>query len=156
MAHEQAQGVATRSPSCPSHRSSSSSSSRHKSTTQPQQQPQAQARPRSTSIPHPQPPKSKPSRASSRLYAPNPPKNHHHHHHQEQQHQQSRGRPLEAAAILGNPRLQQITGLHPHKLAWLQAMQPPRAELERLQWALSLPEPYPKKRPRGNFLSGPV
>ncbi|KAI1400722.1 hypothetical protein F4819DRAFT_359960 [Hypoxylon fuscum] len=64
---------------------------------------------------------------------------------------QQHGRPLEAAAILNNPRLQQVTGLHPRKASWWNGMQPPRDELARLQWVMSLPDLYPVKRPRGNF-----
>ncbi|KAK6955672.1 hypothetical protein Daesc_003315 [Daldinia eschscholtzii] len=61
------------------------------------------------------------------------------------------GQPLEAASILSHPRLQQVTGLHPRKLAWWKGVHPPRDELERLQWVMSLPDAYPVKRPKGNF-----
>ncbi|KAI1412315.1 hypothetical protein F5Y13DRAFT_45961 [Hypoxylon sp. FL1857] len=61
------------------------------------------------------------------------------------------GRPLEAASILNNPRLQQVTGLHPRKLSWYSGLQPSRDELMRLQWVMNLPDPYPVKRPKGNF-----
>ncbi|KAI0843616.1 hypothetical protein F5Y06DRAFT_7588 [Hypoxylon sp. FL0890] len=61
------------------------------------------------------------------------------------------GRPLEAASILNNPRLQQVTGLHPRKLSWYSGLQPPRDELMRLRWVMNLPDPYPVKRPKGNF-----
>ncbi|KAI1139901.1 hypothetical protein F5Y05DRAFT_335454 [Hypoxylon sp. FL0543] len=61
------------------------------------------------------------------------------------------GRPLEAASILNNPRLQQVTGLHPSKLSRYNSLQPSRDELMRLRWVMSLPDPYPVKRPKGNF-----
>ncbi|KAI0112770.1 hypothetical protein F4776DRAFT_339939 [Hypoxylon sp. NC0597] len=64
---------------------------------------------------------------------------------------QPHGRPLEAAAILNNPRLQQVTGVHPRKLSSYSGVQPSRDELMRLQWVMSLPDPYPVKRPKGNF-----
>ncbi|KAI1780746.1 hypothetical protein F4818DRAFT_15297 [Hypoxylon cercidicola] len=65
---------------------------------------------------------------------------------------QSQGsRPLEAAAILSNPRLRQVTGLHPRKASWWNGLQPPSEELARLQWVMSLPDVYPIKRPKGNF-----
>ncbi|KAI2624598.1 hypothetical protein GGS26DRAFT_204644 [Hypomontagnella submonticulosa] len=65
--------------------------------------------------------------------------------------EQYHGRPLEAASILTHPRLQQATGLHPRKLSWWRGVRPPKDELIRLQWAMSLPDRYPAKRPRGNF-----
>ncbi|KAI1471691.1 uncharacterized protein F4812DRAFT_188709 [Daldinia caldariorum] len=61
------------------------------------------------------------------------------------------GQPLEAASILSHPRLQQVTGLHPRKLGWWKGVHPPRDELERLKWVMSLPDTYPIKRPKGNF-----
>ncbi|KAI1802351.1 hypothetical protein F4811DRAFT_405344 [Daldinia bambusicola] len=61
------------------------------------------------------------------------------------------GPPLEAASILSNPRLQQVTGLHPRRLGWWKGVHPPRDELQRLQWVMSLPDTYPIKRPKGNF-----
>ncbi|KAI0901366.1 hypothetical protein F4806DRAFT_191457 [Annulohypoxylon nitens] len=61
------------------------------------------------------------------------------------------GRPLEAASILNNPRLQQVTGLLPRKAARWNGMRPPIDELIRLQWVMSLPDQYPVKRPKGNF-----
>ncbi|KAI1091174.1 hypothetical protein F5B19DRAFT_286811 [Rostrohypoxylon terebratum] len=61
------------------------------------------------------------------------------------------GRPLEAASILSNPRLQQVTGLLPRKAARWNGMRPPIDELIRLQWVMSLPDQYPVKRPKGNF-----
>ncbi|KAI2602627.1 hypothetical protein GGR54DRAFT_491063 [Hypoxylon sp. NC1633] len=69
----------------------------------------------------------------------------------EQHRSQHRGQPLEAASILNNPRLQQVTGLHPRKLSSWAGVRPPIDELARLQWAMSLPDVYPVKRPRGNF-----
>ncbi|KAI1206151.1 uncharacterized protein F4807DRAFT_239264 [Annulohypoxylon truncatum] len=60
-------------------------------------------------------------------------------------------RPLEAAAILSNPRLRQVTGLHPRKASWWKGVHPPMDELIRLQWVMSLPDAYPVKRPKGNF-----
>ncbi|KAI0385537.1 hypothetical protein F5Y04DRAFT_187354 [Hypomontagnella monticulosa] len=65
--------------------------------------------------------------------------------------EQRHGRPLEAANILTHPRLQQATGLHPRKLSWWSGLRPPKDELIRLQWAMSLPDRYPAKRPKGNF-----
>ncbi|KAI1481427.1 hypothetical protein F4774DRAFT_50348 [Daldinia eschscholtzii] len=65
--------------------------------------------------------------------------------------QPQHAQPLEAASILSHPRLQQVTGLHPRKLAWWKGVHPPRDELERLQWVMSLPDAYPVKRPKGNF-----
>ncbi|OTA98793.1 hypothetical protein M426DRAFT_17064 [Hypoxylon sp. CI-4A] len=61
-------------------------------------------------------------------------------------------RPLEAAAILGNPRLREVTGLHPRKElpSWWSGMEPSQEELAQLQWALNLPDVFPVKRPRGN------
>ncbi|KAI1388570.1 uncharacterized protein F4822DRAFT_250359 [Hypoxylon trugodes] len=61
------------------------------------------------------------------------------------------GPQLEAASILNNPRLRQVTGLPTHKLARWNGMRPPRDELLRLRWALSFPDVYPVKRPKGNF-----
>ncbi|OTA53327.1 hypothetical protein K449DRAFT_221387 [Hypoxylon sp. EC38] len=61
------------------------------------------------------------------------------------------GRPLEAAAILNDPRLKQVTGVHPRKLSSYSGLQPSRDELMRLQWVMNLPDPYPVKRPKGNF-----
>ncbi|KAI1381247.1 hypothetical protein F4677DRAFT_440461 [Hypoxylon crocopeplum] len=61
------------------------------------------------------------------------------------------GRPLEAAAILSNPRLQQVTGLHPRRVSWWSGIRPPIDELSRLQWAMGIPDTYPVKRPKGNF-----
>ncbi|KAI1457920.1 hypothetical protein F4805DRAFT_160432 [Annulohypoxylon moriforme] len=60
-------------------------------------------------------------------------------------------RPLEAASILNNPRLQQVTGMHPRKASWWNGMHLPIDELIRLQWAMNLPDVYPVKRPRGNL-----
>ncbi|KAI8958191.1 hypothetical protein F5Y11DRAFT_51319 [Daldinia sp. FL1419] len=65
--------------------------------------------------------------------------------------QSHRARPLEPEAILSNPRLQQVTGLHPRKVSWWKAVHPPIDELARLQWAMSLPDAYPAKRPKGNY-----
>ncbi|OTA88618.1 hypothetical protein M434DRAFT_122708 [Hypoxylon sp. CO27-5] len=64
---------------------------------------------------------------------------------------QHAGRPLEAAAILNDPRLKQVTGVHPRKLSSYSGLQPSRDELMRLQWVMNLPDPYPVKRPKGNF-----
>ncbi|KAI2467460.1 hypothetical protein F4781DRAFT_308811 [Annulohypoxylon bovei var. microspora] len=61
------------------------------------------------------------------------------------------GRPLEIASLLNNPRLQQVTGLHPRRTSWWNGTQPPIDELARLQWVMSLPDTYPGKRPKGNF-----
>ncbi|KAI1759055.1 hypothetical protein GGR53DRAFT_180061 [Hypoxylon sp. FL1150] len=63
-------------------------------------------------------------------------------------------RPLEAATILSNPRLRQVTGLHPRKAMWWTGVQPPLDELARLQWVMSLPDAYPVKRPKGNLRTG--
>ncbi|KAI4866556.1 hypothetical protein F4820DRAFT_245779 [Hypoxylon rubiginosum] len=65
--------------------------------------------------------------------------------------QPQHSRPLEAAAILSNPRLRQVTGLHPRKASWWNGLQPPADELARLQWVMSLPDVYPVKRPKGNY-----
>ncbi|KAI6093037.1 hypothetical protein F4821DRAFT_253784 [Hypoxylon rubiginosum] len=68
--------------------------------------------------------------------------------------QAQNGRPLEAAAILSNPRLRQVTGLHPRKATWWNGVQPPLDELARLQWVMSLPDVYPVKRPKGHLRAG--
>ncbi|KAI1287190.1 hypothetical protein F5Y03DRAFT_124409 [Xylaria venustula] len=52
-------------------------------------------------------------------------------------------------AILNCPRLQQVTGLLPRNIdLWAERELPP-SELRRLAWAMTLPEPFPRKRPRG-------
>ncbi|KAI0102482.1 hypothetical protein GGR51DRAFT_562655 [Nemania sp. FL0031] len=60
-------------------------------------------------------------------------------------------RPLRTRDILKNPRLQEVTGLLPRKLNLLGDVEIPPDELYRLAWAMTLPEPFPSKRPRGNF-----
>ncbi|XXG97451.1 hypothetical protein Hte_003752 [Hypoxylon texense] len=72
-------------------------------------------------------------------------------HHTSTSEQPHHSRPLSAAAILSNPRLRQVTGLHPRKAMWWNGLQPPPEELARLQWALNLPDAYPVKRPKGNY-----
>ncbi|KAI0880107.1 uncharacterized protein GGS22DRAFT_99870 [Annulohypoxylon maeteangense] len=64
---------------------------------------------------------------------------------------QHHARPLEPASILSNPRLRQVTGMHPRKACWWNGMHLPKDELIRLQWAMTLPDVYPAKRPKGNF-----
>ncbi|KAI1084892.1 hypothetical protein F5B20DRAFT_224370 [Whalleya microplaca] len=58
---------------------------------------------------------------------------------------------LDAAAILNNPRLRQVTGLQTRKSGWWSNVKPPKEELARLQWVMSLPDTYPTKRPKGNY-----
>lgn len=53
--------------------------------------------------------------------------------------------------ILKHPRLREVTGLLPRKLSHLRDVEIPPDELYRLRWAMNLPEPFPSKRPRGNF-----
>ncbi|KAI1506757.1 hypothetical protein F5X99DRAFT_404115 [Biscogniauxia marginata] len=61
------------------------------------------------------------------------------------------GPALTAKDILSHPRLQQATGMLPRKLRWWQGVEPPRDELVRLAWVMSLPDTYPRKKPKGNF-----
>ncbi|KAI0147135.1 hypothetical protein GGR57DRAFT_267024 [Xylariaceae sp. FL1272] len=58
---------------------------------------------------------------------------------------------LKAKDVLKNPRVQQVTGLLPAKVSLWNDRELPPAELYRLAWAVTLPEPFPRKRPRGNF-----
>jgi hypothetical protein len=58
---------------------------------------------------------------------------------------------LEAKDILKHPRLQQVTGLLPGKVNLWSDRELPPDELYRLAWAMTLPETFPSKRPRGNF-----
>ncbi|KAI0804969.1 hypothetical protein GGR55DRAFT_309229 [Xylaria sp. FL0064] len=59
--------------------------------------------------------------------------------------------PLRTKDILSSPRLQQVTGLLPSKVdLWADRELPPD-ELYRLAWAMTLPEPFPMKRPRGEI-----
>ncbi|KAI0972866.1 hypothetical protein F4678DRAFT_31072 [Xylaria arbuscula] len=52
-------------------------------------------------------------------------------------------------AILSSPRLQRVTGLLPRNIdLWADREFPP-SELRRLAWAMTLPEPFPRRRPRG-------
>ncbi|KAK5636590.1 hypothetical protein RRF57_012302 [Xylaria bambusicola] len=58
---------------------------------------------------------------------------------------------LRARDILRSPRLQQVTGILPWKAdLWANRELPP-AELDRLAWAMRLPERFPTKRPRGEI-----
>ncbi|KAI1157609.1 hypothetical protein F5B18DRAFT_154022 [Nemania serpens] len=57
---------------------------------------------------------------------------------------------LRTRDILRNPRLQQITGVRPGRLNLAGVAELPPEELRRLAWAMSLPEPFPFKRPRGD------
>jgi len=41
--------------------------------------------------------------------------------------------------------------MKPHKLAAFNEARLPGDELVRLRWAMSLPDVYPVKRPKGNF-----
>ncbi|KAI1132600.1 hypothetical protein F5Y10DRAFT_197449 [Nemania abortiva] len=65
--------------------------------------------------------------------------------------QKQSSRPLRTKDILKSPRLQEVTGLLPRKLNLLGDVEIPPDELYRLAWAMTLPEPFPSKRPRGNF-----
>ncbi|KAI3319158.1 hypothetical protein HD806DRAFT_295379 [Xylariaceae sp. AK1471] len=58
---------------------------------------------------------------------------------------------LKARDILKHPRLQQVTGLLPGKASLWGDKELPPDELYRLAWAMTLPETFPSKRPRGNF-----
>ncbi|KAI5917975.1 hypothetical protein F4810DRAFT_610024 [Camillea tinctor] len=58
---------------------------------------------------------------------------------------------LEVRDILSHPRLQQATGMLPRKVGWWEGLELSRDELSRLQWAMSLPDVYPRKKPKGNF-----
>ncbi|KAI1632286.1 hypothetical protein F4809DRAFT_105368 [Biscogniauxia mediterranea] len=64
---------------------------------------------------------------------------------------QAGGPALEAFDILSHPRLQEATGMLPRKVGWWEGVEPPRDELRRLRWAMSLPDAYPRKKPKGNF-----
>ncbi|KAI0398888.1 hypothetical protein F4802DRAFT_94130 [Xylaria palmicola] len=58
---------------------------------------------------------------------------------------------LKTKDVLGNPRLQQVTGLLPGKVDLWGDVELPPDELYRLAWAMALPEPFPSKRPRGEI-----
>ncbi|KAI8630729.1 hypothetical protein F5Y19DRAFT_473846 [Xylariaceae sp. FL1651] len=58
---------------------------------------------------------------------------------------------LKAKDILKHPRLQQVTGFLPRNAKLWKDRELPADELSRLAWAMTLPEPFPSKRPRGNF-----
>lgn len=64
--------------------------------------------------------------------------------------------PLKTRDILRNPRLQQVTGIFPGKADLWSGRELPPNELSRLAWAMTLPEPFPFKRPRGEFRGTPI
>ncbi|KAI0539358.1 hypothetical protein GGR58DRAFT_237562 [Xylaria digitata] len=60
---------------------------------------------------------------------------------------------LRTRDILTNRRLQQVTGFLPRKVDLWDDREIPPDELDRLEWAMTLPEPFPTKRPRGELLT---
>lgn len=59
--------------------------------------------------------------------------------------------PLNTRDLLRSPRLQQVTGIFPGKADLWSGRELPPHELNRLAWAMTLPEPFPTKRPRGEL-----
>ncbi|KAI1364267.1 hypothetical protein F5Y08DRAFT_219216 [Xylaria arbuscula] len=57
---------------------------------------------------------------------------------------------LRAKDVLSSPRLQRVTGLLARKAERWPDRELPREEIYRLAWAMTLPEPFPVSRPRGD------
>ncbi|GAW24897.1 hypothetical protein ANO14919_144920 [Xylariales sp. No.14919] len=55
--------------------------------------------------------------------------------------------------ILKHPQLQKVTGVLPRKVDLWDDRELPPDEIYRLAWAMTLPEPFPVKRPRGERLT---